>query len=207
MHLPRSSRTRLRAFAIVVSLQTLLFASPATAANLPAGFQMAQWGMTVEELKSRIRNLTEDVDRFQQDVTVFSSYSFPNNGFSEFRFFRGKLFYIRVKLTNKAANLQMYNSFVSRHGEPLAKDELDGAKRYLWEDSRTSMALYVYPYHAELRIKSVDLANELAQVQKKQEDYDRYLDEMMSRNFSDDSLTPEEKQRLLELKKGLSGTK
>ena len=86
----------------------------------------------------------------------------------------------------------------------MERDEQDGAKRYLWEDTKTSMALYIYPYHAEIRVKSVEISNELAQLQKKNEDYDKYLDEMMSRNFSDQSLTIEEKQRLLELKKGLT---
>ncbi len=179
----------------------------AVAGSLPNGFQMAQWGMTVDELKSRIRNLNEDVDNFQPNVTAYSSYSFPNNGFSEFRFFRGKLFYIRVKLTKKDASEQMYSSFFARHGEPVARDEQDGAKRYLWEDNKTSMALYVFPFHAEIRIKSVEIASELAKLQQKNEDYDKYLDEIMSRNFSDQSLTIEEKQRLLELKKGLSSGK
>lgn len=165
---------------------------------------MAQWGMTIEDLRERIRNLAEDVDRFQPHITVYTSYSFPNNGFSEYRLFQGKLFYIRVKLISKDVNQQMYSSFTARYGQPISQDEKDGAKRYLWEDAKTSMALYLYPYHAEIRVKSVEIATELARMQRKNEDYDRYLDEMMSRNFSDESLTVEEKQRLLELKKGLS---
>jgi len=176
----------------------------AFAGCLGEGFKQAKWGMTFKELDEKIPGLREDFNRFEPDVTAYHSFEFPNNGFSEFRLFRGKLFYIRVKITSPEYNLQLKQS-LQRCGSPVSTDSEGGADRFLWQDDKTSLALYIYPYYGELRAKSQKVAEEWVAFRKKGDDVDDFLETQIKSAFSDSELSMKEREQLRQLRKALEG--
>lgn len=142
------------------------------------GFKEARWGMSHKELKEVIPGLREDFNRFEPRVTAYHSFEFPNNGFSEFRLFDGELFYIRVKITSPEFNDQLRQSML-RCGGPKSTDQSSAAQRYLWEDETTSKVLYLYPYYAEIRAKSVKLGAKWFAVKEEESRVEEFLDSRM----------------------------
>ena len=148
------------------------------------GFKEARWGMTTDELKKVIPGLREDFSRYEPHVTAFHSFEFPNNGFSEFRLLDGKLFYIRVKITSPEFNDQLRQSML-RCGDPKLQDQSASAQRYLWADNVTSKVLYLYPYFAEIRAKSVPMGKEWAALKEEENQIDDFLNKRLSNASGD----------------------
>ncbi|MEW6775855.1 MAG: hypothetical protein AB1405_06155 [Bdellovibrionota bacterium] len=188
----------------VLSLALALWAVVSfAAAPLPDGFKNARWGMTFDELDKAIPGLREDLNRFEPDVTAYHSFQFPNNGFSEFRLFKGRLFYIRIKFTRSENAEQLVGSMRGQYGPPVAEDTEWGAKRTLWADGKTALALIVYPYFSEIRLRSEVVAKDWLARQSKEEDAEKFLDEQIGEAFGSEDLTMQERLKLRELKQTL----
>lgn len=196
---------RLGTFCLLLAAALALcwaFPGTASAGCLGEGFKQAKWGMTLKELQEKIPGIREDFNRFEPNVTAYHSFEFPNNGFSEFRLFRGKLFYIRVKITSADFNNQLLQS-MKRCGEPISHDGKGGAERYLWTDDNTALSVYLYPYYGEIRAKSQAVAKEWLTYRKKEDDIEEFLQEQIQSAFTSDELTIQERERLRNLKKTL----
>ncbi len=174
----------------------------ARAQCITPGFKQATWGMAADQLQKVVPGLREDLDRFEPNVTAYHSFEFPNNGFSEFRLYKGRLFYIRIKITNAKYNDQLMGA-MQRCGKPLADESERGSRRLLWQDAETAVAVYVYPYHGEIRAKSLQIAAEWATYRHKEEDVDKFLDQQIQSAFGADGLSVQERERLRGLRQSI----
>lgn len=197
-------------FALAALLAVLALGSSVApvhaACRLDPGFKMLHWGMGVDELKQHVPGAREDVNRFEPEVVAYHSFQFPNNGFSEFRFFRGKLFYMRLKFTSARYAEQLQGGLDARCKVEVV-ETVGVAKRMMWRDDQTAVALYLFPYHSEIRAKSREVSRQWMAYRKKEKDVENFLDEQIRSAFSRDDLSEKDARELIELRKSLQEEK
>lgn len=171
-----------------------LTSSSAWGVELPAGYEKARWGMTVEEL-SKIADITDVVslgkfyaEHFEWKPDVYVSYLPPDFQKIEYYFYNNKLYKIFIMYKLKKSKFKnplkyfesIVNHAINTYGEPQASYEDDRFGfpiwHNIWEDNITRMDIRmgsrfihkVLVHKGLSKEKSLELDNKM-QKQKKQQ--------------------------------------
>ncbi len=187
--------------AVLILLLALPGALSAREGSLPDGFKGIRFGMSIEEMRKAVPQLTEDLAHQTGFIEAYQSFGFPNNGYSEFRLFEDQLFYIHVTITSSEMARLLLTSFRNKYGEPSYHGRKAQSDRYMWKDDKAVLAVSIYPFHIEIRVKSLIIEQEIRSFEKSDAVLDQFIDEGLKEIFKDKDATMEEKQRIFEIKK------
>lgn len=131
----------------------LLVAALVTAVSLPQGYDVARWGMTADDLKSKMKATQVDLsdafgyaDHLEEDPDVYIALTADHERL-ELYLFEGRLYKIYVVYDRVMTHTRLYEQLVERftkeHGPPTRsyQDDYFGLpiQHTVWEDDRTTL--------------------------------------------------------------------